>query len=439
MAFLPRSRVFWAVAAGHMTNDFFMSTGPVLLAFLSLHLFPISNTQIGLAVSSRQLMGSFSQPFFGWLADKRGTRELGTLGVAWSVSFIMLAMALALTEHFWLMIIPYALSALGSGAFHPAGAMNAAEADHTRSASNLSIFFFAGQLGLALGPAVVGLLLDFTTTHHNIFTATLPALNGRVLEQGSIWPVFVLGLAAIPAVFFMGFSLPRAEPKPAVVAVEETTQVAKSSPFAGIVWKTFLIFALMVTIRSFAQPGIVPFIPVLFSGKGWTSAQFGLITSLFWLSSGIAGMVFGNLADRFDRRYVMAIGTIASAPMVFLLPITDGVTAFVVAIAAGGLSGGSHSIIVVMAQEIIPGKKGFASGAILGFIFGSGALGTFVIGLLSDAIGLTAAFEIVAGMLVVAALTALALPATLAFRPDVTLRRNEREAQAATVSSAAGR
>jgi FSR family fosmidomycin resistance protein-like MFS transporter len=167
----------------------------------------------------------------------------------------------------------------------------------------------------------------------------------------------------------------------------------------------------MVTLRSLAQPGIVNFIPILFQRKGWSPAEYGLITSFFWVGSGLAGVFFGNLADRFDRRWIITVSMICSAPAFFFLPLTDGALAFALAIGAGALSGASHSIIVVMAQSLLPGSRALASGLILGLIFGMGAVGNFLIGWMSEAIGLGTSFQIVAGAVIVASLLALLLPA----------------------------
>src|SRR5258707_595201 len=111
-----RNRLLWAVALGHMSNDLFMGIGPILLAFLGAQFLHINAAQIGLAVSLRDMVGAVSQPFFGWRGDRSGGRWMATAGVVWVVVFLMLAVALALTGQFWLMLVPFALSALGSGA-----------------------------------------------------------------------------------------------------------------------------------------------------------------------------------------------------------------------------------------------------------------------------------------------------------------------------------
>ncbi len=405
-----RSRLFWAVSLGHMTNDIFMSMGGVLLAFMASAVLPMSNAQIGFAVSLTQLTGAISQPFFGLLADRTGGRLLGAGGVTWVVSMMMLALSLASgTGNYWLMLIPFALMGLGSGAFHPVGSLHAAESDKTRVASNMSVFFLFGQFGLGLGPAVAGALLDGAATHFNgVFLAG--SYDGLLREQGTLLPIFFMPLVALLPVLLMLLAIPGA-------AKHRATRAAHTVSAGGISKKAlplgaFAIFALLVLLRAPAQPGSVNFIPRLFQEKGWTPAEYGLITSSFWLASGLAGVLFGVLADRFDRRRIITVGLLLSAPAYFLLPLETTAFAFVLAVLAGGLSGGSHSLLVVIAQELLPVSKGFASGAALGLIFGAGAFGSLLIGGMADnpAIGLNMAFQLVAGLLVLAAGVALLLP-----------------------------
>src|SRR5689334_9903820 len=146
---IPRKRLFWAVSLGHATNDSFMSMRSVLLAFISTYILPMSSRDVGLAVSAVDLSGSISQPFFGWIADKTGGRWLGALGVAWTVSVILLSMLVVMAGgSYWLMFIPRTLAGFGSGAFHPVGSMRATDVDQKRAASNAAWFFMFWQIGL---------------------------------------------------------------------------------------------------------------------------------------------------------------------------------------------------------------------------------------------------------------------------------------------------
>jgi FSR family fosmidomycin resistance protein-like MFS transporter len=398
---------FWSVLFGHFTIDMFSSMGSVLMAFLSVHLIPMTNTQIGLAISSYQLLGALSQPFFGLQADRSGGRWLGTGGVVWSITMMMIAVLMAaLTGNYVLMVIPYVLGALGSGAFHPIGTMHAGGTHGKSHVGKLSWFFLAGQIGGATGPAITGVLLDSTATHNSAFTAGLPMYANLLVEHGSPSPLLLLSLFGIPGILLMALTLPSRH------AYAETRRAAALSSAAEnfrLPVVALSILAVTIMLRSFSNPGMVAFLPRLFQEKGWSAAEYGFVTSMFWLSSGIAGVIFGNLAQKYSAKMITALSLLASAPMIFLLPNTNGAAAIALVLLGGGLSGGSHSLLVAMSQRLLPKSRGFASGAVLGFIFGTGAIGTLIIGGLSDSIGLGNAFQIVSVVMVITGLLSFAL------------------------------
>jgi FSR family fosmidomycin resistance protein-like MFS transporter len=404
---LPRKPVFWAVSVGHFINDTFMGMYSVLLAFISATLIPMTNAQIGFIVSMAGIAGAITQPLFGMFADRRGGRWLGSLGIVWTVGVLMLALGAARTGQYWLMVVLFILPAVGSGAFHPVGSMHAAETDHTRVAYNLSIFFLLGQTGFALGPMLAGLLLNGASPYH--VPPWLLSLPPKLATGGALASIWLMGLAVIPGAIWMVLALPStraylARHQPA--ASGETTRQRAAVPY-----KPLILLIALISLRGLAQPGAMPFVTVLFEQKGWTPAEYGLITGAFTITSGFTGVLCGILADRYDRRYVVVISMLLSAPAFFLLPAADKTLAFALAILAGGLSGGSHGILVVMGQEILPGNRALASGMILGLIFGAGALGSLVIGALADSITLPTTFQIIGVCVAVASLFGWWLPA----------------------------
>ncbi|MEP7287555.1 MAG: MFS transporter [Chloroflexota bacterium] len=409
---IPRSRLLWAVSLGHTTNDFFMGVGPVTITFLAAHILNIGPAQIGIAISVRELFGAVSQPFFGWLCDRTGGRIQAAFGVIWLAAMMLLTVALAaLTKQFWLTVIPYALSALGSGAFHPVGAMYASEVDQKQAASNTAWFFLLGNLGLAVGPILAGFLLE-----HTIHPDTAITLS-------SLIPFFALAFVVMPGVAFMTSMVPMRRLKPILPIKPETasTDVVPSQ----LAPSAFLLLTLIITLRSIAHLSTASFLPALFAHKGWEPTAYGLITSLFWLTSAVCGVIFGRLADRYDLRRVMALSLVGATPVLFFLPLADGPLALLLAVAAGGLTGASFPLVVVLVHRLFPANKGFASGAILGYIFTTGALGTLAVGFLADGpipgvstggIGLNASLQIVAGLALVASVLVLALPASMSGR-----------------------
>ncbi len=407
--YIPKERAFWSVGFGHLANDIFMSMGSVILVFMSVAIVPMTNTQIGFAISAQQLAGALTQPAFGLLADKNGGRWLGAGGLMVTMGMFVSWLLVALvTNNYILMLIPFVLQGVGSGAVHPVGMLHSAVSNQTRAASNMSYFFLLGQTGLAVGPLLAGLLLDFANPNPMLPFMQPLGIDNRLLVNNTASPLFMTMILALPIALFMASSIPtwtketREKSSGKTQTMEIVTRKSLLVPL--------LIIGLMVTFRGLANPGSVNFIPALFQQKGWSPAEYGFITSLFWISAGISGVIFGNFADRYDRRWVMFITMTASAPTFFLLPLADGVLALILALGAGSLSGGVHSIIVVLAQEAIPSGKGLSGGAILGFIFATGALGSLIIGSLADAIGLSTTFQLVAIAAILAGALSLALP-----------------------------
>ena len=145
-----------AVSFGHMAIDILNASIAMILAVLAVP-FNISNAQIGLGSMAYALMGSLSQPFFGVLADRFGGRWLGAIGLLWTAVFYYAA---TFSQNYFTLIALMTVASLGSGAFHPQGAMNAGAAGGHKATTGTSVFFLLGQMGLAIGPMVAGVLLE---------------------------------------------------------------------------------------------------------------------------------------------------------------------------------------------------------------------------------------------------------------------------------------
>src|SRR5215211_3702062 len=156
MLTLFRSRLFLAVTSGHFVIDVLNSIVPVLLAVLATSM-SLTNAQIGLALTLFTFGGSLSQPLFGWLADRFPGRPtlLAGVGAAWMALWFL---GITIAQTWWQMLACLLIGVLGSGLFHPIGTSSAAAAHPTRAGSATALFFFCGQIGLAIGPLIAGLL-----------------------------------------------------------------------------------------------------------------------------------------------------------------------------------------------------------------------------------------------------------------------------------------
>src|SRR3989454_10030895 len=139
---------------GHFTVDSYVGVIPVLYPLL-IGRFHLSLATFGLVSLAYGGTAAISQPLFGLLADRFGTRLTG-LALAWTaVTFSVVAVVLRIP-----LLLTLALaSGLGSGAFHPLGALDVRGLLPTwRRSLGMSVYVTAGTVGVAAGP-LIGLLL----------------------------------------------------------------------------------------------------------------------------------------------------------------------------------------------------------------------------------------------------------------------------------------
>jgi FSR family fosmidomycin resistance protein-like MFS transporter len=78
----------------------------------------------------------------------------------------------------------------------------------------------------------------------------------------------------------------------------------------------------------------------------------------------------------------------------------------------------TFSVTVVMAQDLLPGRLGVASGLMVGFAIGTGGLGVTLLGTVADAWGVPAALHLLAYMPIVGLILCFFLPASAFHRPS---------------------
>ena len=155
------------------------------------------------------------------------------------------------------------------------------------------------------------------------------------------------------------------------------------------------------------------FMPKYLSDLGQSPSKYGLVTALFMGGVALGNLVGGRLADQYGKRRVAMIALLLGSLPLFIFPILGwSPWLYLLVPLAGSLTGASHSIVVVIAQRMFPGRMALASGLILGFMFSSGALGTLASGYLADLWGFPLVFQLTAFAVVVAAFLANRLPET---------------------------
>ena len=365
--------------AGHFTVDMYGGILPVLYPLMATE-FDLTNAHIGFVALSYTGAASLSQPAFGYLADRFGSRYFAIISMCWSA---LMVGVIGFSPSYGALIFLAFLAGLGSGAYHPQGASNAAgAAGETKRNSALAFYTVGGTSGYALGPVIAAVAFLILGRYGTIF----------VLPFG-----FLIAFLMLRQLKRMGLGGAQHH------ASQRALQVA-------IEWKPLLLVMSVVMLRSWVFAATVAFIPLWFNEQGYSSGFYATLTTLV-LGVGAAGTLTGGLlADRIGQRTVLVVSLLASAPFLILFARFPGPQSLLFGPAFAFLADMGISVTLVMAQRLLPGRVGMASGFILGMGFVTGGIGVPVTGFLADRYGMPEALMMNAVLIFVATAVVMLIP-----------------------------
>src|SRR5690242_8833475 len=354
-AFLGNGKLL-TLMLGHFTVDSYVGVLPVLYPLL-IGKFQLSLATVGLVSLAYGGMAAVSQPLFGLLADRFGTRLTG-LALAWTA---LTFSVIGFVDSFPLLLALAFASGLGSGAFHPLGALDVRALLATaRRSLGMSVYVTAGTVGVAAGP-LIGI-----------------ALFGWFGIHGT-------GLLVVPGLVTGGYLLWRMRRK----ATAATTAVrhAAASSQAVPVFALAIVIGVMMS-RSWTVNVFQAFTPTWYRQLGYGPEFYGPLATTLVLASAVGTVGCGSLADRYGRRTVILGTLVLTIPAILLFTLYPGPWAFGTAILIGFLAASTAPLMLLMAQQLMAARAGLASGLVMGLGFVTGAIGVPINGAIADARGL---------------------------------------------------
>jgi MFS transporter, FSR family, fosmidomycin resistance protein len=355
------ARIIGLIGTGHFLSHFYMlCLAPLFITWRAE--FDVSYAMLGLALALMSGTTAVLQTPVGFWVDKYGARSFlvgGTLLMALSIS------AMSFATEYWMILVLAVCSGIGNSVIHPADyAILAGSIRKEFMGRAFALHTFTGNLGFALAPPVIALLL--------------PLMGWR----GALLVVGLLGIPVVLAILWQSRVLQeQARPR-------ETE--ARMGGRELLLSKPILLFFAFFLLSAMAGSGMQAFV-ITVLGKLWGTpveiASFVLTGYMVGATSGT--LVGGYVADKTKRNLftfvlVLTLCAMACILMLGLLPMPGWVLP-VVGLTAGLCMGSSRTPRDVMLKDACPpGEIGKVFGFVSAGLPLGGAITPVPLGLLID-------------------------------------------------------
>ncbi len=380
----------WAVlgttSLAHFVNDGTVFFIPVMADRLASR-GHLSATEVTVMLTVFYLSSALAGIAVGRLADRAGSRgakmALGILGLAAGLTlFFAAAKVDGAALRVALALMAALVAGVGSSTYHPLGATLITDAfAPANRARALGANGALGSLGRALYPTI-------------FFSVT-----GLLASQASALVVFAVIATGAAALLWMA----RTDAAPRSPRRAQRPSAAKG----GWLDRNVTILTVVSLLRSVAFTGMVAWLPTYFTRERslGLSTELGLMVTLLYAGGIVGQPVFGLLADRVDKRLMLAVATLGAAATTFGYLHTGGALGLVLLGAFGVFNFSGFPLLMSLVADYVPKGGSTTANA---FVWGLGstggqAIGPLVIGLLalSSYRNLAGSFEILAVIAVV--------------------------------------
>lgn len=360
-------RHIFPIALAHFSielcNNFMPVLYPILITTMGL-----SYTQVGFVAFVSIIGDTLAQPLFGHLSDRWGPRAIVVASVAW----IGLVMGLVgLVGNYWVLLLVVGFGALGSAAFHPAGASSTGSVDVDKRGGALAVFSVGGTLGSALSPLLITVIIGLLGLPGTLVLAPI-----AVSAAGLLYWEWNLGRRAAA---HASFDRRLADARP--------TDLPRGSMLV------LALITLIVMCRSWYHFSFSTYLAEWLQSQGWTLVRSGQALTMLSIAVGVGCLAGGALSDRIGRWRVLALGLGLLAPIHWLFIHTSGEWLVLLTGCIGFLIGFSFPVTIAAAQEAWPRGVGLASALATGIGWLPGGVGASLTGFIADQSSLTVGLQ----------------------------------------------
>jgi FSR family fosmidomycin resistance protein-like MFS transporter len=365
--------VLLMVSLGHLLNDMFQAVIPAIYPMIKESL-GLSFMQIGAITLTNQITSSLLQPMVGYFSDKYPRPYGLVVGMCFTMTGLLL---LSVAESFPLVLFSVAFVGVGSSVLHPESSKVARLASGGAKGMAQSIFQIGGNVGRAIGPVAVALIV-------------IPHGQGSIrwfalLAVVAIWLLAKIGSWYKKQIALYGRSKSKYD-------IENVSHLSRHQIITAL-----LVLLVLMFSKDFYTANLQSYLTFYMIDKfglSVTASQYVLFAYL--VSTAIGLLIGGEVGDRYGRKYVIWVSILGSSPFALLLPYCNLTWTIILVILVGMIMSSAMSAILVYATELLPGNVGMISGAFFGLAFGLGGIGSAIFGWLADYSSIQYVFQLTA-------------------------------------------
>ena len=363
------------IALAHFVHDIYTSFVAPLLPLI-VEKLSLSLSVAGTLPAMMQFMGLLN-PFIGYLDDRISLRYLVIFAPAVSAT-LMSSMGLA--QNYWSLAIIMVLTGINVAAFHAPSPPMVSRTSGRRVGLGMSLYMAGGELARAIGPLF------------------------------AVWGVGMWGLEGIYRLRFIGWGMSlllflrlrnisgrREMPRSLRSATPEMLQL-------------FIPLGIVVFLRLFLTVSLTTYLPIYMTQRGLSVQAAG--RSLAWIeAAGVVGtLLSGTVSDRLGRRNVLLFTFGMSSLLALLFVQASGLWVIVLLLLIGLTALSTGPIFLALVQDHLPQNRAVGNGIYLSLSFGLRSLVMVLIGVGGDALGLSTALTVGAGVSLLAVPVEFFLP-----------------------------